>query len=241
MPRSARLFVPGVPVYAQQSARVTASGEPAIFVDNSAEKFRQILLTEAQKRRVLVYAYCILPLGYRLLVSASESKQLSQYLQALGKAATLIARRQGQTANPLWIDRTQTCLIESKHFLLSTSLQIDLLPLRERLVDQPEFFRFSSFRAHIGLEVESGITDHAEYWALGNTPFERQQRYRQLSGEPLAEDFVRTLTRYASRGWVLGRADLIDGLSDIIGDRRSSPSRRGRPRKLICAATNIGS
>jgi putative transposase len=55
---------------------------------------------------------------------------------------------------------------------------IDLSGMREKSVTQPELYPWSSYKIHAGLEVNYGLVDILPFWNLGNTPFERQQNWR---------------------------------------------------------------
>jgi putative transposase len=79
----------------------------------------------------------------------------------------------------------------------------------------------------VGRAVDPLISDHPVYWALGNTPFERQAAYRHLFEHEPSDDELATIRRSTHGGWLLGAADAV---------ARATPSRRpvarkaGRPR-----------
>ena len=99
------------------------------------------------------------------------------------------------------------------------------------LASAPEDYRWSSYRHHIGLTLDSLITDHRLYWSLGNTPFERQRAYRELCEQPLDEREASQLQQATLKGWVLG-SDSYREWAARAANRRVSPLPRGRPRKV---------
>ena len=84
----------------------------------------------------------------------------------------------------------------------------------------PEGYPWSSNRHHRGLVSDSLVTPHGLYWALGNTPFDREAAYRRLfedapkvdevrlaealdRGHPVAEDaFLGRLEARTGKTWL---------------------------------------
>ena len=79
--------------------------------------------------------------------------------------------------------------------------------------------------------VDSLITDHPLYWALGNTPFDRQRAYKELCEQPLDERQADQLQQATLKGWVLGGEHYREWAARTA-NRRVSPLPRGRPRKV---------
>ncbi len=104
-------------------------------------------------------------------------------------------------------------------------------PVRAQLVTSADAYRWSSYRHHVGLTVDSLITDHPLYWALGNTPFERQRAYKELCEQPLDERQADQLQQATLKGWVLG-GETYREWAARTANRRVSPLPRGRPRKV---------
>ena len=110
------------------------------------------------------------------------------------------------------------------------SRYIDLNPVRAKLVTQAGDYPWSSYQHHVGIKSDPLITDHGLYWALGNTPFEREAAYRRLIEEGLDEQEVRMLSEATLKGWALGSDQFKSGLERQVR-RRVQPSRRGRPAR----------
>jgi putative transposase len=91
--------------------------------------------------------------------------------------------------------------------------------------------RKSSYPHHAGLAIDPSITDHALYWALGNTPFERHRRYRAQAEQPLDPDASARALDAARKGWVRGD-DAFTQRCERLANRRLTPLRRGRPKKV---------
>jgi putative transposase len=80
------------------------------------------------------------------------------------------------------------------------------------------------------------IVDHARYWALGNTPFEREGAFRSFldEGVPLRE--AQAISQATRRGWPIAGVEGQRRLANQLG-RAIVPRPRGRPRRVETPAT----
>jgi len=90
--------------------------------------------------------------------------------------------------------------------------------------------RWSSGAHHLGRRSDPLVSDHSLYWALGNTPFEREVAYRKLLDDGLAAVQVAAMGAALHKGWALG-SDAFVAEIEKGGERRMAPLPRGRPRK----------
>jgi putative transposase len=67
------------------------------------------------------------------------------------------------------------------------------------------------------------------YWALGNTPFEREAAYRELLEQALAATDVHAIEHALRGGWALGPPAFQQQVGSSA-DRPAAPRPRGRPR-----------
>ncbi len=93
-------------------------------------------------------------------------------------------------------------------------------------------YPWSSHAHHLGLRKQAWLKDHAVYWALGNTPFDREAAFQQLCEvppDPRIADAIEAATRKA---WALGGEAFKASLAKLT-DRRLQPARRGRPPRRV--------
>ncbi len=81
---------------------------------------------------------------------------------------------------------------------------------------------------HLGQRRDPLITDGTAWWALGNTPFEREAAYRRCLAEGLAPSRAAALAHAAHQGWAVGDAGFLAALA-LQADRPVQPRPRGRP------------
>ena len=83
------------------------------------------------------------------------------------------------------------------------------------------------------------MSDHPLYWAIGNTPFEREAVHRQLLERGLTAEQTRSIADALLKGWALGPERFASMLEELTR-RRVRPGRRGRPRAAATAPLRRG-
>ncbi|MBB3260436.1 REP element-mobilizing transposase RayT [Paraburkholderia bannensis] len=236
MARLARLYVPDQP---QHVILRGLDQQPAFVDDQDYELFIDCLKAAARDHHLAVHAWVLMPGAVQLLVTPSDEASLPKAMQAVGRRYVAHFNRRYARRGTLWEGRYRATVIEGERFFLLASRVVELAPVRSGLVAAAEDYRWSSYRHHIGLTVDSLITDHPLYWALGNTPFERQRAYRELCEQPFDERETNQLMQATLKGWVLG-SDTYRDWASRTANRRVSPLPRGRPRKVREPAAQAG-
>jgi putative transposase len=223
MSRLSRLHVPGFPQLILQRGNNGVS----IFSDEADfSRYRDFLRNAAREVGLAVHAYVLMPDHVHLLVAAGEEGMAGSLMQRLGRRYVRYFNDRHARTGTLWEGRYRSTVIEPTQYLLACYRYIELNPVRAGLVSEASHYAWSSCRHHLGLASDPLLTDHECYWALGNTPFERQATYRAMleAGEPPAE--LEAIRYAAHRGWMLGESALA---SDLGANRRASPLPKGRP------------
>lgn len=121
--------------------------------------------------------------------------------------------------------------MQSEHYLLTCSRYIELNPVRANMVERPEMYGWSSYRAN-ALGAEDGLViPHPEYEALGMTAEQRQEAYRALFKGQIEAETLTELRAALNQELVTG-GDRFKSEIELALNRRVSPGQRGRPRKL---------
>jgi len=122
-------------------------------------------------------------------------------------------------------------VVDAERYLLVCSRYIELNPVRNGLATAAAEYPWSSYMHHIGAKPDPLITDHSVYWALGNTPFDREIAYKHQAEQVLSTDEVALVSQATLKGWALGADDFKSSL-EKQASRRVSPAKRGRPAKI---------
>ena len=94
----------------------------------------------------------------------------------------------------------------------------------------PLDYPWSSYEHHAGGKLNPVITDHPLYWALGNTPFQREAAYIELAQQALTTAELETINQAVLRGRPLGSERYQADLEQTM-KRQILPAKRGRPVK----------
>jgi putative transposase len=227
MARLPRLVVPNQPHHILQSG---IDGQSIFRDDADYAAFLGWLREAAKQFKLAVHAYVLMPTHLHLLVSPSDDTGLGRAMQWVGRHYVPYFNGKYQRAGTLWQSRYKATVIDSTNYFLQCSRYIELNPVRSGLVSSPDEYPWSSYAHHAGLRSDPVIHDHPVFWALGNTPFDREAAYRALAEQGLSERELAVLRDATRKGWALGSEQFKTVLAKQA-NRRVSPARRGRPPK----------
>lgn len=229
MARLPRIEAAGLPHHVIQRG----NNRQAIFADPADyQRYLQLLQETSAAHSVAVHAYVLMTNHVHLLVTPEQEGALSRFMQALGRRYVRWFNDRHARSGTLWEGRFRSTVIAADRYLLACMRYIELNPVRAGLSGAPAEYRWSSNAHHVGRAVDPLVTDHALFWALGNTPFERQSAYQLLFEIPLASSDVEKLRQATNRGWALATTDDPATPSDP-SSRYSAPRPRGRPRQRL--------
>src|SRR5690606_16371838 len=164
------------------------------------------------------------------LATPDDADGLRSLLQSLGRR---IATQRG--GGKVFAGRYRSALIEPGTWLLPALMWVERLAVRSGLVGDPEHWRWSSARAHTGANPHGWLSVHQDYWACGNTPFDRQAVYRDLLHDGPSPSQREQLEAALRGQWALGSVAFMERMQDAAS-RRVAPRPRGRPRKTVAQA-----
>ncbi len=215
MARMARVYIPNT---AQLVHVRGINGAAVFFNDADYTQWLSIVRTIAPVYELDIHAYALIEKGVYLLVTARNDKALGQFMQDLGRRYVRYVNSQYQRTGTLWEGRYRTGYIQDVPYVLQAYVWLDGLS------------EYSSRAQHLGHYTHSFLREHAQYWQLGNTPFERQTRYAQLLEQDLTKNIIKALANAVQTGWMLGD-DVLLAQIELETGRRVRPAARGRPRK----------
>jgi putative transposase len=190
-----------------------------------------ILRDAAREESVAVHAYAVAPSQLYLLATPSTDEGLSRLMQSVGRRYVAAFNRRHGRRGGLWSGRYRCTVIEAARYLLDCMVFIEQHALRAGAVQRADEDRWSSVGHHLGLRADPLIQDHPLFWALGNTPFDREAAWRKRLEQGLSSAQVSGVAQATHTGWVLGGEDFVQKVQATVG-RRVQPKPRGRPRRV---------
>lgn len=206
--------------------------QPIAIDDTDFHTFLSTLREAAQQAGVAIHAYALLPNRLQLLVTPSEAESLGKMMQAIGRHYVPFFNARHGRSGGLWEGRFRATVLESGAYFIPCAQLIEQQPVIAGLVSELSAYPWSSHGHHVGSRRESWITDHPAYWALGNTPFDREAAYQRLSDTPVPAALVAEIESATHKSWPLGSESFRRSLGKLT-DRRLEPAKRGRPRKNL--------
>lgn len=122
------------------------------------ETFVEKLSEFAKAFHVEVYAYCLMPNHFHLLLRTVEAN-LGRFMQSFLTSFTVTLNRRNRKSGHLFQGRYKAHLVESRKYLMELSRYIDLNPVRVKRCESLSLeekrnvlvnYTWSSYAAHIG-------------------------------------------------------------------------------------------
>ena len=199
-----------------------------VFKDNDdrADYLRHVR-DAAAAHQVAIHAYALPPTEVLLLATPGEAAALGLMMQAVSRHFVRAHNLRHRRSGTLWEARFGSTVVDpAAHGLACLRLVDGAWPAP----DGADSLALSSAAHHLGSAEAGWLAAHVAYWNLGNTPFEREARFRDLLAQPLAAQERNLLRNAALKGWVLGDKAFETDVAVLTG-RRLAPQSRGRPRK----------
>jgi putative transposase len=226
MSRHPRLILPAVPLHIIQRGNNRGpcfAGTPDFLV------YLTLLRRYAAEAACHVHAYVLMTNHVHLLLSTGNRTGPSVLMRRLGQHYVQYFNRRHGRSGTLWEGRFRSCLVDSERYLLLCQRYIELNPVRARMVETPDAYPWSSYRANALGADDLLVTPHLVYTALAAHDVDRRAAYRHLFLEELPAQLLAEIRRAGNSSRPLGPASFIDDVATAVG-RDPEKKRRGRPR-----------
>jgi putative transposase len=216
MARLARIVIPGIPHHVTQRGNGRAK---TFFMASDYQLYLDLLAEAAQKARVAVWAYCLMPNHIHAVLVPSDADGLRKTFADLHRRYTGFINARRRTTGHLWQGRFGSVPMDEAH-LLNALRYVSLNPVRARLVEAAAQWRWSSVRAHL-----AGVDDAVVAVAPA---LQRVGDFARFLAEPFDGDAEFAALRSAETiGRPVGSADWLADLEAQTG-RTLAKQRPGR-------------
>src|SRR6188508_17354 len=157
--RSLRRVLPGVAVHVIQRgvnrvACFRAEGDYLVYLSN----LRQLSV----KHGCALHAYCLMTNHVHLLLTPGAAESCTELMRDIGRNYVPYFNRRHERTGTLWEGRFRSCIVDSARYVLACYRYIELNPVRAGLVDRPESYAWSSYRANADGHDDRLTTPHPE-------------------------------------------------------------------------------
>ncbi len=182
------------------------------------------LIKEAKKRYPLcIFAYCLMPNHFHLVVRPFQANYLSKWMQWLMTSHVRRYHRHYKTTGHIWQGRFKSFIIQKDEHLLTVLRYVERNPVRARLVSSARDWHWSSHRERISKELEK---------VIDNIPINLPCEWNKSVDEPLTEIELEKLQQSVIRQSPFGSVEWQKKISQKLGLEHTLKPR-GRPRKGI--------
>lgn len=216
MARHARLFIAG---RAHLVAMPALQGVDPCPDAEARANLRHLLCETSTEAQVRLHAAALLPHEVRLLATPEAAHRLSEFVQAVGRRYVSAYNRKAGRAGTIWSGRFRASAMAPGEWTLLALRYVDAAS------GEPD--RTAAQQRCGGARLWP-LVDPPEYWAMGNTPFERERAYAALLAEPLSPAQIAKLARALSGGWPCGDDAFLRQVESAHA-RAARPRPRGRP------------
>ncbi|MFH1062626.1 MAG: transposase [Candidatus Omnitrophota bacterium] len=125
------------------------------------EKFLEYLKIAKEKFKFYLYAYCLMGNHYHLLIETTQPN-LSRIMQNINSSYTLYYNKKRSKCGHVFQGRYKSIIVEADEYFKELSRYIHLNPVKARIVNSPEEYKWSSYRTYINKSDNNEIIDIAE-------------------------------------------------------------------------------
>lgn len=227
MPRKPRILIDGMAVHIVQRGVDRAA---TFFTAEDYLLYLELLREVSDLFDLRVHAYCLMTNHIHLLLTPTQSENLSPAMKRLTQIYVQRINRLYSRSGPLWAGRYKTALVGTDRYLLSCYRYIELNPVRAKMVSDPSQYPWSSYKFNAGLCPSSLVTPHEAFLGLGSDSAGRAQAYQALFQETLTREVVKHIRETTSQGVPMGDSSFISQIEKMVGRRLALRSVGRQPR-----------
>ena len=223
MSRMARIVLPGCPHHVTQRGN---RREAIFFEDGDQDVYRDLLAEQAEKARIEVWAYCLMPNHVHLIVAPKEAEGFARAIGEVHRRYTNFINARGRWTGHLFQNRFASVPMDDAHFVTAVRY-VSLNPIRARLVGRAEDWPWSSVRAHLAGCDDALVRVKPVLERVGDFA-------KLLTPDAADEERFALVRRSESTGRPLATTEFVSDLERILGRpiSRRAPGRKPKPRNL---------
>src|SRR5258705_3740037 len=168
------------------------------------ESFLWCLRFATVKYKLQIHAYALMSNHVHLMMTPETSTGLSRGMQSLGRRYVRYFNDRYNRTGTLWEGRFRSAVILNERHWLTCLRYVEMNPVRAGLVEMPEAYRWSSYRAHAFGAGDPVVAPHVVYDALAITSDRRQEAWRQMCAQDVQVEQLDALRKSIAEGIVIG-------------------------------------
>ncbi len=220
--------------YAGALYHITSRGNERkrIFLaDKDRKKFLGILGDYHDRYGILIHSFVLMDNHYHLILETPKGNLLKVMHGLNGGYTGYFNRKYGRSGH-LFQGRYKGIVIDKDSYLIPLSRYVHLNPVRARLVERPEQYRWSSYSGYIGRGKEYEWVEYS--WILsqfGSGRLGAKRRYKEYAEEALRKKIENPLKSVHSQA-ILGGEEFVKRIRGMLTGKALSDEIVERKRLL---------
>jgi len=183
MARKPRIHMPGA-IY---HVILRGNARQDIFSDDKDRyRFYEILQKSCERFHHRIHAFCLMTNHLHLEIQVGEIP-LSRIMQNVSLRYTQWFNWRHKKSGHLFQGRYKAVMVDADAYLLELAAYIHLNPVRARITDRPEKYRWSSHRAYLGNENLSWLETNCILSQFSTNVRKSRMKFTEFVGERMAE------------------------------------------------------
>jgi putative transposase len=226
MPRNARCVEAGLAYHVTQRG---SNRQRVFYCASDYRMYLSLLGEQLEHAGVRVLAYCLMTNHVHLVVVPERAESLAVLFRRVhGRYSQYLNTRRRRTGH-LWQQRYFSCPLAGSHVWVALRY-VEENPCRANIVRTAADYKWSSARAHLGLEADKTKLLDQEFWERSGG----SDTWRQMHGASDEPDRILLLRRCTYAGRPFGDEEFVQRLEERF--RRNW--RRWGFEKLAVGASN---
>jgi putative transposase len=196
-------------------------GQVVFQKDKDYEVFVNLMKEAKIRYAVEIFAYCLMPNHFHMVVMPHQSEDLSKWMQWLLTSHVRRFHKHYGTSGHIWQGRYKSFLIQKDSHLLTVLKYVESNPLRAGLVNSANNWLWSSHRESI---------HKGGHLLIDEVPVELPKEWSKFVNESISERELEKLRQSVSRQSPYGDSLWQVDVSKTFG-LESTIRPRGRPRR----------
>ena len=167
----------------QYHLMVRGSNKSTVFYEaTDYDYYRNLILEAKRKNGVKIYYYALMPNHAHAQIQPTQ-RSIAGFLHLTQLRYSQYFSKKYEIAGHIWQGHSKAKPIETDAYSIACGTYIEHSPVRANIVKNPEDWASSSYNFYAFGKPDPLIDVDPRYLRLGNTPEERQIRYRQSVGK----------------------------------------------------------
>jgi REP element-mobilizing transposase RayT len=207
------------------------AGEDVFISERDKQKFTEYLEKLVERFSIIIHTYCLMGNHYHLLIETPQTN-LSLAMQWLNVSYATYHNRKYHRSGHLFQGRFKSVLVDADEYLKHLSRYIHLNPVRAKIVQKPEEYRWSSYPAFIG---KTKVPEWLETgWLLSS--FGKKKKAAMQNYEAFVDgvdsDTLENPAKDLVGGFILGDSDFVNWVKETFLSKRNDEDEIPQLKRL---------